>query len=56
MTRSMRWWLRGDYEWLSRHGVRGLGLVGPLTYSARHYGLRMAGATLGSRADRLPPS
>jgi SAM-dependent methyltransferase/glycosyltransferase involved in cell wall biosynthesis/GT2 family glycosyltransferase len=44
-----------DREWLRARGVRGLRLAWKLAQSRRHHFLRMAGAYLGSRADRLPP-
>ena len=52
------WTIRGlvgaDKRWLRQKGVRGRGLVAPLVVSTRHHSIRMAGAILGSRADRLP--
>jgi glycosyltransferase involved in cell wall biosynthesis len=52
------WAIRGlagaDKRWLRAHGVHGLALVGPLAVSLRHHTIRMAGAIIGSRADRLP--
>lgn len=52
------WDVRGltgfDKRWLRREGVRGTELVRPLAFSLRHHTLRMAGAVVGSRADRLP--
>jgi glycosyltransferase involved in cell wall biosynthesis/SAM-dependent methyltransferase len=44
-----------DRDWLRARGVRGLPLAWKLAQSRRHHFLRMAGAYLGSRADRLPP-
>jgi len=43
-----------DARWLRTHGFHGVELAPPLAVSARHHALRMAGAILGSRADRLP--
>lgn len=43
-----------DRRWLRAEGVRGRDLVGALAVSARHHTLRMAGAIVGTRADRLP--
>ncbi|MBA2505543.1 MAG: glycosyltransferase [Thermoleophilaceae bacterium] len=52
------WAVRGltgmDKRWLRANGVSGSALVKPLAVSARHHTLRMAGAIIGSRADRLP--
>lgn len=52
------WDIRGlagaDKSWLRAHGVRGLKLVAPLAVSVRHHTIRMAGAIVGSRADRIP--
>ena len=52
------WDVRGlvgaDKRWLKRQGVSGLDLVPPLAVSARHWSIRMAGAIVGTRADRLP--
>lgn len=43
-----------DREWLRERGIRGEGLARKLGRSRRHHFVRMAGAYLGSRADRLP--
>jgi GT2 family glycosyltransferase/glycosyltransferase involved in cell wall biosynthesis/SAM-dependent methyltransferase len=43
-----------DREWLRARGVRGLRLAWKLAQSRQHHFVRMAGAYLGSRADRLP--
>jgi glycosyltransferase involved in cell wall biosynthesis len=51
---AIRGLVRADQRWLSAHGVRGRALVRPLAVSTRHHALRMAGAIVGSRADRLP--
>ncbi len=52
------WDVRGlagaDKRWLRAHGVHGTALVKPLAVSVRHHALRMAGAIVGSRADRVP--
>jgi glycosyltransferase involved in cell wall biosynthesis len=52
------WDVRGlvgaDKRWLEQHGVSGLELVPPLAASARHWTIRMAGAIVGTRADRVP--
>jgi glycosyltransferase involved in cell wall biosynthesis len=52
------WAVRGlagaDKRWLREHGVRGRRLVRPLGVSVRHHAIRMAGAIVGSRADRVP--
>src|SRR4051812_4677809 len=52
------WDVRGlagaDKRWLRAHGVKGLALAAPLAVSVRHHSIRMAGAIVGSRADRLP--
>jgi GT2 family glycosyltransferase/SAM-dependent methyltransferase len=44
-----------DREWLRARGVRGLRLAWKLAQSRQHHFVRMPGAYLGSRADRLPP-
>jgi O-antigen biosynthesis protein len=53
------WTIRGlvgaDKRWLRRSGVRGRQLVPPLAVSLRHHSIRMAGAIIGTRADRLRP-
>jgi glycosyltransferase involved in cell wall biosynthesis len=51
---AIRGLVRADQRWLSAQGVRGPALARPLAVSARHHTIRMAGAILGSRADRLP--
>jgi glycosyltransferase involved in cell wall biosynthesis len=52
------WAVRGlsgaDKTWLRERGVHGTALVRPLTRSVVHHTTRMAGAIIGSRADRLP--
>jgi glycosyltransferase involved in cell wall biosynthesis len=52
------WDIRGlagaDKRWLREHGVKGRALVGPLAVSVRHHTIRMLGAIIGSRADRIP--
>jgi O-antigen biosynthesis protein len=52
------WTIRGlagaDKRWLRRRGVRGVALIPPLAYSLRHHTIRMTGAIIGSRADRVP--
>ena len=52
------WTIRGlagaDKRWLLRRGVRGTALIRPLAYSLRHHTIRMTGAIVGSRADRVP--
>ncbi len=52
------WAVRGlagaDKTWLQSHGVGGTALVSPLSRSVVHHSARMAGAILGTRADRLP--
>jgi glycosyltransferase involved in cell wall biosynthesis len=52
------WDVRGlvgaDKRWLQERGVQGRDLVRPLLISGRHHSLRMAGAILGTRADRAP--
>jgi glycosyltransferase involved in cell wall biosynthesis len=54
------WDVRGlvgaDRRWLRAQGVHGSALVPPLLVSGRHHSIRMAGAILGTRADRLPAS
>ena len=54
------WDVRGltgfDKRWLRERGVDGTALARPLARSMRHHALRMAGAVIGSRADRLPPA
>ncbi len=51
---AIRGLVRADQRWLTAKGVRGRALVRPLATSARHHTIRMAGAIVGSRADRLP--
>jgi len=53
LAREVARGVRADRAWLRRHG-RDVGR-GTLR-SLRHHALRTAGATLGSRADRLPPT
>jgi glycosyltransferase involved in cell wall biosynthesis len=52
------WAIRGlagaDKRWLRARGVHGFTLLRPLAVSVRHHTIRMAGAIIGSRADRLP--
>ncbi|HET8672257.1 MAG TPA: glycosyltransferase [Thermoleophilaceae bacterium] len=52
------WAVRGlsgaDKRWLRARGVNGTGLVRPLSRSVLHHTIRMTGAIVGSRADRLP--
>jgi O-antigen biosynthesis protein len=52
------WAVRGlsgaDKRWLRARGVHRTALVRPLTRSVIHHSTRMAGAIIGSRADRLP--
>jgi len=52
------WAVRGlsgaDKRWLRARGVNGTALVRPLSRSVRHHTIRMTGAIVGSRADRLP--
>jgi glycosyltransferase involved in cell wall biosynthesis len=52
------WAVRGlsgaDKTWLREHGVHGKDLVKPLSRSVLHHTIRMTGAIVGSRADRLP--
>jgi glycosyltransferase involved in cell wall biosynthesis len=43
-----------DKRWLRSHGVEGRALAAPLARSVVHHSSRMAGAILGTRADRLP--
>ncbi len=54
------WDVRGlvgaDRAWLEAHGVHGLPLVTALAESTRHWSIRMAGAIIGTRADRIPAS
>lgn len=54
------WDVRGltgfDKRWLRERGVGGTDLVAPIAVSMRHHALRMAGAVIGTRADRLPAS
>src|SRR3954451_20286247 len=54
--RVLRGLLRADERWLRAHGVHGPALAKALAVSARHHTTRQAGAILGSRADRLPPT
>jgi O-antigen biosynthesis protein len=52
------WAVRGlagaDKDWLRSHGVSGNAAVAPLSRSVVHHSARMAGAILGTRADKLP--
>jgi len=52
------WDVRGlagaDKRWLRKQGVGGADLLRPLAASVLHHSIRMAGAIIGSRADRLP--
>jgi glycosyltransferase involved in cell wall biosynthesis len=52
------WAVRGlsgaDKRWLRARGVHGKDLVRPLSRSVLHHTIRMTGAIVGSRADRLP--
>ncbi|HET8672487.1 MAG TPA: glycosyltransferase [Thermoleophilaceae bacterium] len=52
------WAVRGlsgaDKRWLRARGVHGRALVRPLSRSVLHHSIRMTGAIVGSRADRLP--
>ena len=52
------WDVRGlvgaDKRWLEEQGVEGRDLITPLAHSARHWTIRMAGAIVGTRADRVP--
>jgi glycosyltransferase involved in cell wall biosynthesis len=52
------WDVRGlvgaDKRWLREQGVDGPELWRLLAVSGRHHALRMAGAVIGTRADRLP--
>ena len=52
------WTIRGlagaDKEWLRSRGVHGRRLVRPLAVSMRHHTIRMAGAIVGTRADKVP--
>ena len=52
------WDIRGlvgaDKRWLEQQGVSGPDLIAPLAVSARHWAIRMAGAIVGTRADRVP--
>ena len=50
---AIRGLVRADQRWLTANGVHGRALVRPLATSARHHTIRMAGAIVGSRADRL---
>ena len=54
------WDIRGlvgaDKRWLEASGVSGMSLIPPLAESGRHWTLRMAGAIVGTRADRVPPA
>ena len=52
--RSVRAQAAADRRWLVENGAQGLALRRAHAVSIRHYGLRQAGAILGSRADRLP--
>jgi rhamnosyltransferase len=54
--RDVRGLVSADREWLQSHGVHGTDLFLSLASSTRHWTIRMAGAILGSRADRLPPA
>ncbi|MEJ7893307.1 MAG: glycosyltransferase [Solirubrobacteraceae bacterium] len=54
-TRSIRGLVRGDKRWLASQGVHGAPLARALAVSTRHHTIRMAGAILGTRADRIPP-
>jgi glycosyltransferase involved in cell wall biosynthesis len=52
--RDVRGLVGADKRWLERQGVDGMELLGPLAVSARHWTIRMAGAIVGTRADKLP--
>jgi glycosyltransferase involved in cell wall biosynthesis len=52
---DVRGLVAADARWLRSHGIRGRAAARPLAVSARHHSLRMAGAILGSHANRLPP-
>jgi len=56
--RTTLWDIRGlvgaDKRWLEQQGVSGPDLIAPLAVSARHWAIRMAGAIVGTRADRVP--
>ena len=53
------WDVRGlvghDKRWLRAQGLSGRPLARKLLVSGRHHSIRMAGAIVGSRADRVPP-
>jgi O-antigen biosynthesis protein len=53
-VRSVRYLTDVDREWLRRNGVGRAGRTRALLYSRRHHSARLIGATLGSRAARLP--
>jgi glycosyltransferase involved in cell wall biosynthesis len=55
-ARTVRGLTGADGRWLRSHGVSGSALAPPLMRSALHHSARMAGAILGTRADRLPAS
>ncbi len=52
------WAVRGlsgaDKRWLRAQGVHGKDLVKPLSRSVLHHSIRMTGAIVGSRSDKLP--
>ncbi|MFN2616492.1 MAG: glycosyltransferase [Thermoleophilaceae bacterium] len=53
-ARDVRGLMGADRRWLRARGVRGTALVRALLTSARHHAIRVAGAIVGTRADRLP--
>jgi glycosyltransferase involved in cell wall biosynthesis len=53
-VRSVRYLTNADSEWLRRNGVGRASRTRALLYSRRHHSARLVGATLGSRAGRLP--
>jgi glycosyltransferase involved in cell wall biosynthesis/SAM-dependent methyltransferase len=57
IRRTYRAWqslTEADRRWLLEDGIRGPRLASNLVQSRRHHALRLAGAVLGSRAERLP--
>jgi glycosyltransferase involved in cell wall biosynthesis len=52
--RDVRGLVGADRRWLREQGLQGADLVSPLLVSGRHHAIRMAGAVIGTRADRLP--
>lgn len=54
--RDIRGLVNADRTWLRQHEVSGVDMARALASSTVHWTIRMAGAILGSRADRLPPA